>query len=147
MNSLKSLETVNVGCLYEPEHSFTDSIWILTYLNKLNNKDLIINFELDLYCSEPTDLEHIEKEEFKFKTNLFEVEYNIKGECEATFGFVYKMIKELIPKYLKLQSYVCADSRESHLQQYHSISKLNQNYESLEIIRYFIPLYALYRFN
>ncbi|KAM9968948.1 hypothetical protein ACTFIW_000354 [Dictyostelium discoideum] len=146
MNSLKSLETINIKCLYDIEYSFTNSIWVLTYLNNLNNKDLIINFKLYLGREpyEPTDLEHIEKEEFKFKTNLFEVEYDI--EYETAYGFVYEMIKELNPKYLKFKSFNLSDSGESHLQQYHSISKLNQNYESVEIIDDFIPLYALYRF-
>ncbi|KAM9968923.1 hypothetical protein ACTFIW_000326 [Dictyostelium discoideum] len=148
MNSLKSLETVNVRCLHYYEYSFTNSIWILTFLNKLNNKDLIINFNLYLGCCdpyEPTNLEHIEKEEFKFKTNEFKVSYDI--EYETTYGFVYEMIKELNPKYLKIKPLRCvSDSGESHLQQYHSISKLNQNYESVEIIDDFIPLYALYRF-
>ncbi|KAM9968954.1 hypothetical protein ACTFIW_000360 [Dictyostelium discoideum] len=90
--------------------------------------DLIINFKLELYSFEeyePTNLENIEKEEFKFKTNLFE---------------------ELNPKYLKIKSLHISDSGRSHLLQYHSISKLNQNYESVEIIDDFIPLYALYRF-
>ncbi|KAM9951034.1 hypothetical protein ACTFIT_012138 [Dictyostelium discoideum] len=123
MNSLKSLETVNI-------------------------RYLLINFNLYLGCCdpyEPTNLEHIEKEEFKFKTNEFKVSYDI--EYNTTYGFVYEMIKELNPKYLKIKPLRCvSDSGESHLQQYHSISKLNQNYESVEIIDDFIPLYALYRF-
>ncbi|KAM9979675.1 hypothetical protein ACTFIZ_005920 [Dictyostelium cf. discoideum] len=146
INSLKSLETVIIGCLYYYLYGypFKNSIWILTYLNKLNNKDLIINFELNPRClkpNEPTGLEHIKKEEFKFKTNLFQVEYNDK-----TYGYVYEMIKELNPKYLKMKSDSNNNPSSSHLQQYHSISKLNQNYESVEIINDFIPLYALYRF-
>ncbi|KAM9992433.1 hypothetical protein ACTFIY_009876 [Dictyostelium cf. discoideum] len=148
MNSLKSLETVNVRCLHYYEYSFTNSIWVLTYLNKLDNKDVIINFKLYLGCCdpyEPTNLELIDREEFKFKTNKFKVSYDI--EYETTYGFVYEMIKELNPKYLKIKPLRCvSDSGESHLLQYHSISKLNQNYESVEIINDFIPLYALYRF-
>ncbi|EAL61759.1 hypothetical protein DDB_G0291550 [Dictyostelium discoideum AX4] len=82
-------------------------------------------------------LEYIEKEEFKFKTNLFEVDFDI--EYETTYGFVYDMIKELYPKHLKLKSIDCSDQGTPHLQQYHSISKLNQNYESVEINDDFIP--------
>ncbi|EAL61805.1 hypothetical protein DDB_G0291642 [Dictyostelium discoideum AX4] len=147
MNSLKSLETVNVRCSYDNEYSFKNSVWVLTYLNKLNNKDIIINFELDLACFKPYQpkiLEHIEREEFKFKTNLFEVEYDY--EEGTSYGFVYEMIKELNPKYLKITPFSSSDAGESHLRQYHSISKLNQNYESVEILGDFIPLYALYRF-
>ncbi|KAM9979701.1 hypothetical protein ACTFIZ_005960 [Dictyostelium cf. discoideum] len=148
INSLKSLETVIIGCLRSSGYLFTNSIWVLTYLNKLNNKDLIINFELDLDCCDPyqpKDLEIIEKEEFKFKTNEFKVSYDF--EEETTYEFVYEMIKELNPKYLKIEPDQCvSDGGESHLLQYHSISKLNQNYESVEIINDFIPLYALYRF-
>ncbi|KAM9992404.1 hypothetical protein ACTFIY_009859 [Dictyostelium cf. discoideum] len=146
-HTFKSLETVNVKCLNDLEHSLTNSKWILTYLNELDNKDLIINFKLELFCREPyepTDLEHIEKEEFKFKTNLFDVEYDY--EYKANYGFLYEMIKELNPKYLKIKSNHLSDSGSSHLLQYHSISKLNQNYESVEIINDYIPLYALYRF-
>ncbi|KAM9979659.1 hypothetical protein ACTFIZ_005913 [Dictyostelium cf. discoideum] len=147
MSDLKSLETVNVRCLYYFEYSLKKSVWVLTYLNKLNNKDLIINFELDLGCSdpfEPTDIEHIDREEFKFKTNLFGVTYDC--EYKTTYGYVYEMIKELNPKYLNILPIGSTDSGASHLGQYHSISKLNQNYESVEIINDYIPLYALYRF-
>ncbi|KAM9968906.1 hypothetical protein ACTFIW_000309 [Dictyostelium discoideum] len=147
MNSLKSLETVNVGSSYENEYSFKNSVWLLTYLNKLNNKDIIINFELNLACFdpyEPTDLEHIDREEFKFKTNLFYVVYDC--EYKTTYGYLYEMIKELNPKYLRILPISTTDSGASHFRQYHSISKLNQNYESVEIIKDYIPLYALYRF-
>ncbi|KAM9968949.1 hypothetical protein ACTFIW_000355 [Dictyostelium discoideum] len=152
MNSLKSLETVNVRCLYDIEYSFTNSIWVFAYLNKLNNKDLIINIKLDLRynTNESENLEQmlIDREEFKFKTSLLEFEYDF--EYKKTYGFVYGMIKELNPKYLKIKSIstsgFCFELGGSHLQQYHSISKLNQNYESVKIIDDYIPLYALYRF-
>ncbi|KAM9992431.1 hypothetical protein ACTFIY_009873 [Dictyostelium cf. discoideum] len=46
-----------------------------------------------------------------------------------------------------MKSDTSSDSEgSSHLLLYHSISKLNQNYESVEIINDFIPLYAVYRF-
>ncbi|KAN0015934.1 hypothetical protein ACTFIU_005883 [Dictyostelium citrinum] len=150
INNLKSLETINVRCLHNHEYLFSrNSIWVLTYLNKLNNKDLDINFKLelgsfDLYET-TTDLEHLENEEFTFKTNEFKVQYDF--EYDITYGFVYEMIKELNPKFLIIKALRCvSDTGESHFQQYHSISKLNQNYESVKIINDFIPLYALYRF-
>ncbi|KAN0029533.1 hypothetical protein ACTA71_007662 [Dictyostelium dimigraforme] len=147
INNLKSLETIYVKCLNSEECSFINSIWILTFLNRLINKDIVVNFKLKLGydCYEPKQLEVIEKEELLFKTNQFIVIYDM--EFETSYKFIYKMIKELNPKSLKIKPILWAsDSGESHLQQYHSISKLNQNYESIEIENDFIPLYALYRF-
>ncbi|KAN0029540.1 hypothetical protein ACTA71_007669 [Dictyostelium dimigraforme] len=146
INTLKSLETINVESPYDNYDLFNDSIWVLTYLNRLINKDIQVNFKLNFESfdsCERDELEVIEKEELIFKTNQFIAKYDFQHE--VSYGFVYEMIKELKPKSLKIKPFRTSDSA-SHLQQYHSISKLNQNYESVEIISDFIPLYAFYRF-
>ncbi|KAN0029534.1 hypothetical protein ACTA71_007663 [Dictyostelium dimigraforme] len=155
INSLKSLDTINVNILFNNQYSLNGTIWILSYLNRLINKDMVVNFELEMDYDmiELPKSVVFEKEELLFKTNQFFIIYDTKHDL--CYKFINEMIKELKPKSLRIEPIIYQYLFSSipppidphfHLQQYHSISKLNQDYESVEIIYDFIPLYALYRF-
>ncbi|KAF2077037.1 hypothetical protein CYY_001669 [Polysphondylium violaceum] len=123
----------------------------LVYLNNLNKLNRInhitINFDLSIREDNPPWYPELLKNQaqlFKFKTNHIEVYYE-DGNHQDPGKYIYQIIKILNPKSLAFNSEGNGLGR-SHLKIFHSLSKLDNQFQSVEIRYDYIPLYSLYRF-
>ncbi|KAF2074543.1 hypothetical protein CYY_004170 [Polysphondylium violaceum] len=148
----KSVNSITITHSDHNDGWINESLWFLNHLNKLDRIDSInVNFEMSLFCENPANTRLGEKEikvPFKFKTNHFKVEYQY--ECEnyelKTYAYIYEMIKDLNPKSIEFFSDPASEDGASHLKMFHSLSKLDNQYQSILIAYDYIPLYSLYRF-
>jgi len=143
----KSLQSIKI--VHSNDEWIGKATYLLNCLNKLERKqDIQVSFSLTLACFDPEVIEptreNSNQEAFTFNTNHFQLKYDY--ECDFSYGFIYKLIKDLNPRSLEFYSDSTTDSGSSHFRMFHSLSKLNNRFESIQVKYDFIPLYALYRF-
>ncbi|KAF2069959.1 hypothetical protein CYY_008723 [Polysphondylium violaceum] len=127
-----------------------NSLWYLNHLNKLERKDhIVVNFDFSLMADSLWNacLGQAEtRVPLKFKANHFKVTYDCDGDEGKTYGYIYQVIKDVSPKTLEFISGASSDGGAGHLKIFHSLSKLDHQYQSIEIKHDYLPLYSLYRF-
>ncbi|KAF2069485.1 hypothetical protein CYY_009195 [Polysphondylium violaceum] len=145
----KSLQQLTV-IKYADDYGLEGSVWSLNCLNKLKRRgDILVNFDLVAighgYPSSIYQDEQQKEKAWLFKTNRMGLYCSYEDQDEDPFQCIYGLIKGTNPRSLAIYAGIKSNDI-SHLKMYHSIAKLNHQYQHVAIESDFIPLYALYRF-
>ncbi|KAF2075802.1 hypothetical protein CYY_002885 [Polysphondylium violaceum] len=140
--SLRSITVINSGNI-----DYGESVADYPQLEVLNNlkriDEINVNFFLNIKSYYERGIE-IQAITFKFKTLHFYVYHDIDRDYGNSLNFIYELINLLRPNSVELYSDHSFDDGASHLNFFHSLSKLS--FESVVIDSDYIPLYSLYRF-
>ncbi|KAF2075246.1 hypothetical protein CYY_003464 [Polysphondylium violaceum] len=143
VNNMKMLENIKiVNDYYNGEFHYQPSIF-----KQLNQLGKNINVEFKLYIEngivEEQGKEQEQHQPFTFNTTKFIVSFDC---IPPSYSVITRMMRDIQPKSLIIDSTSHTESGGSHLHSYHSLSRLCKEFESIEINSDFIPLYSLYHF-
>jgi len=149
--SKELIESINVGMtmlenIRVINQHYTEFIYkpltVFSHLNKLR-KNIKVEFYLYIEAGTTESIDsNPDYQPFTFNTTKFQLSFDC---IPSSHAILTRMIRDIQPKSLFIDSTSHTDSGGSHLHCYHSLSRLCQ-FECIEIKSDFIPLYSLYRF-